>query len=167
MHNEVTGWKIGAVVGPGALGTHKGNRPSSPTLFAEQWQLRLHAPGERQGSFSGKIELPPRKALHRKSCFSFLTTHGEPKPLPQVQGASYQFVPHSKMWREQEYQTVENSLQQGTKDRQKVEQKAPKKWGNIGIRKNELHKFSFFQRPPKFPVSNNKNKMLLKKITSR
>ena len=45
MHNEVTGWKIGAVGGPGALGTHKGNRPSSPTLFAEQWQLRLYPVG--------------------------------------------------------------------------------------------------------------------------
>ena len=111
----------------------------------------------------GKVNCLQGKALHRESYFSFLTTHGEPKPLPQVQGASYQLVPHSEMWREQEYQTVENSLQQGTKDRQRVEQKAPKKWGNIGIKKNKLHKFSFFQRPPKVTVSNNKNKMLFLK----
>lgn len=71
MHNEVTGWKIGAVGGPGALGTHKGNRPSSPTLFAEQWQLRLYAPGERRGSFSGKSELPPRKGPTQGKLFFF------------------------------------------------------------------------------------------------
>ena len=45
----------------------------------------------------GKVNCLQGKALHRESYFSFLTTHGEPKPLPQVQGASYQLVPHSEM----------------------------------------------------------------------
>lgn len=75
-------------------------RPPSPTLQSSgNWAYILQE--KDKDPSKGKLNCLQGKALHRKSYFSFLTTRCEPKPLPQVQGASYRRVPHSKMWREQ------------------------------------------------------------------
>ena len=74
------------MIGQEALGAHKGNKPSSPTLFPETGKGACMLQGETEGSFSEKLYCLQEKI----EPFSFLFTHPEANQmkshlLPQAQ----------------------------------------------------------------------------------
>lgn len=128
IHYQIISWVIGAVVGQGTLGAHKGT-----ILFPEHWQLGLYAPGGKlKDPSQGKVNCLQENALQRKNHFCF-RDHSqwnwpvEKSPFPKHTELLTNLCLTLKcQGNSTEYQTFENSI--------KAKQKTPKKWGNIGNR---------------------------------